>query len=108
MKTAQAESRDASDQLADIEDQLTEANKSLYFWRKTEAAAKSATRAANRTKAKGKTKTTTALTTPTWTIPAAEDSPQHLDMSDLFNQHETIVNGRQRLVGVWTDDLAYE
>ncbi|KAF9934623.1 hypothetical protein BGZ65_003661, partial [Modicella reniformis] len=105
MKTAQTRRRDASDQLAVIQDRLTKANKTLYFWRKIEAAAKAEARAANKAKAKGKsTTTTTARTTPTWKRPAAEDSPQHLEISNLLSEHSTVVDGKQRLVGFWTDD----
>jgi hypothetical protein len=105
MKTTQANSREAYDQLAVIQDQLSKANKGLYFWRKINVAAKAAARAASTTKGKGRGKTSTAaLTTPTWNMPAAEDSPEHLDVSNLLSQHGTVVDGRQHLVGFWTED----
>lgn len=108
MKTAQSKSRDAGERLAALQDKLTKANKALYFWRKiaaaAKAAAKAAARAANKNKTKGKNTTTAALTTPTWERSAAEDSPQHLDVSNLLSQHDTIVGGKQRLVGFWTED----
>jgi len=97
MKAAQARSRDAGELLAGIQERLTKANKAMYFWRKVAVAAKGASKA----NAKAKTPT---MSSPSWNRPAAEDSPQHLDISGLLSQHGMIVNGRQRLVGFWTED----
>ena len=95
MKAAQTRSRDAGEHLAGIQERLTKANKALYFWRKVAMAAKGTSKA----KAKAPT-----MSSPSWDRPAAEDSPQYLDISSLLSQHGTIVNGRQRLVGFWTED----
>ncbi|KAF9345298.1 hypothetical protein BGX34_004872, partial [Mortierella sp. NVP85] len=97
MKAAQTKSRDAADNLAALQDKLAKANKALYFWRKVATAAK----AASKSKVKSKAP---VISTPSWNRPAAEDSPRYLDITALLSQHGKTINGRQRLIGFWTED----
>ncbi|KAF9272735.1 hypothetical protein BGZ74_005087 [Mortierella antarctica] len=46
-----------------------------------------------------------AITTPTWELPRAEDTPQHLDVRDIFAKHcTTSLEGCTCVISTWAED----
>jgi len=94
-----------------IDNAWEEAKKELNYWNRMLTGAKAKSKDSdnnknNNNRDSASTSTSTgAITTPTWELPHAEDTPRHLDLKEIFASHRTISpSNRTRIVTPWAED----
>ncbi|KAF9574018.1 hypothetical protein EC968_007570 [Mortierella alpina] len=104
LKEKQYTLRLAELQLQKLDKAWDAAKKARNFWSRMLTGAKTAGK--DKTGSTGhESERPITMTKPTWDLPCAEDTPQHLDLQELLDSHRTkTVTNRTRIVVPWAED----